>query len=528
MAAGSNPNLKKANEQVELTYDQLLELDKCAHDPIYFCRHYVKIQHPTRGAIKFDLYQFQEDLLRMYQHNRYCIALSARQTGKSITSAAFLLWFAIFHDDKTILIASNKNSNAMEMIFRIRYAYENLPMWMKPGVKDDGWNKHNIAFDNESRIISEATTENSGRGLSISLVFLDEFAFVKRSVQEEFWTSIAPTLSTGGACIITSTPNGDLDRFATIWRGAQIPHENTPGVGVNGFASQFVAWDEPPGRDEQFKQDEIGRLGQRKWDQEYECQFLTSDALLIDSKFLAAITQELTVVMPVATHNEVIFWDDIKRGTTYLVGVDPSTGSGEDYSVITVFEFPAMVQVAEWRKNTMSTNGLYGVLKGLLTYLERMETIVYFSIENNGVGEGVLALYEADEEPPVNSELVSEEGAKRRGFTTTNKSKMKACVNLKEMFEKRTLVIKSGVLLAELKAYARSRGSYNAQTGSTDDSISAVLIVVRLLEEISQFEQDAFDKLYASAGSEIAANNWDDFGEEGGNPNDYDYDPIVF
>jgi hypothetical protein len=260
----------------------------------------------------------------------------------------------------------------------------------------------------------------------------------------------------------------------------------------------------------------------------HNCQFLTSDALLIDSKFLADLTMEMASITPVATNHGVIFWQTIERGKTYLVGVDPSTGSGEDYSVITVFEFPSLVQVAEWRKNTMSTNGLYGVLKGLLTYLERMETVVYFSVENNGVGEGVISLYEADEEPPVNSEFVSEEGAKRRGLTTTNKSKMKACVNLKEMLEKRTLTIKSNVLLAELKAYARSRGSYNAQTGSTDDSISAVLIIIRLLSEISQFDQDAFDKLYSSAGTEIAANNWDDFDEGDGNHNDYDYDPIVF
>ena len=520
-----NPNLKKANAEVELTYDQLLELERCAEDPVYFVKNYVKIQHPTRGAISFDLYPYQEEMLRMYQNNRYCIALSARQTGKSITSAAFLLWFAIFHDDKTILIASNKNSNAMEMIFRIRYAYENLPMWLKPGVKDDGWNKHNIAFDNESRIISEATSENSGRGLSISLVFLDEFAFVKKSVQDDFWTSIAPTLSTGGACIITSTPNGDMDIFATIWRGSQVPHDEREGVGVNGFASQFVAWDEPPGRDEKFKADEIGRLGQRKWDQEYECQFLSSDALLISSVFLAQLTLELDQTKPIAINKDVTFYEAIKQGSTYLLGVDPATGSGEDYSVITVFEFPSMNQVAEWRKNTMSTNGLYGVLKGLLFYMERMETTVYFSVENNGVGEGVIALYEADENPPVNSEFVSEEGAKRKGFTTTTKSKMKACVNFREMLENRSLNIKSQTLLAELKAYARSRGTYNAQTGSTDDAISAALIVVRLLEEISQFEQEAFDKLYSGANT-ADIGGWDTF-----DPNQsYDEyaDPIVF
>lgn len=517
MSANRNTNIKRAHTEIEVTHDEVMELKRCMDDPVYFCEHYVKIQHPTRGAIKFEMYEYQKEMIRMYQDNRFSIVLSARQTGKSITSAAYLLWFACFFFDKTILIASNKNSNAMEMIYRIRYAYENLPNWLKPGVLDDGWNKHNIGFDNGSRIISEATSEKSGRGLAISLVFLDEFAFVAPAVQEEFWTSIAPTLSTGGSCIITSTPNGDSDIFAELWRGAQVE--------ANGFKSQYVPWDAPPGRDEAFKEDEIGRIGQRKWDQEYECQFLSSEALLIDSLFLSNLTAELRDVRPVATRNDIVFWDVIKKGLTYLVGVDPATGSGEDYSVITVYEFPSMIQVAEYRSNTMSTNDLYGILKNLLLYLESQETMVYFSVENNGVGEGVIALYEADETPPDNSEFISEEGAKRRGMTTTSRTKMKACVNFREMIQKRNMHIRSPILLKELKSYTRKRGSYAAQRGSTDDCISACLIITRLIEEIAQFEQEAFDKLYSGQFEQWGADDWDGF--EGGYDSNEEADPIV-
>lgn len=197
------------------------------------------------------------------ENNLYLFGDACIPTHNSIGAAAFLLWYSIFNFDKTVLIASNKNSNAQEMIFRIKTAYENLPMWLKPGVLDDGWNKHSMGFDNGTRIISEATSENSGRGLSISLLFLDEFAFVAPAIQDEFWTSISPTLSTGGQCIMTSTPNGDMDIYAQIWRGAQ--------VGVNGFYPIRVRWDQPPGRDEQFKEEETGRVGERKWLQEYEC-----------------------------------------------------------------------------------------------------------------------------------------------------------------------------------------------------------------------------------------------------------------
>lgn len=503
MARAKNPRLKKANQEMEYTYEQLSELRRCADDPIYFIENYVQIQHPVKGSIPFKLYDYQKNMITTYRDNRYTVVLSARQTGKSTTSAVYLLWYAIFHFDKTILIASNKNSNAMEMIARIRFAYENLPHWLKPGIQEDAWNKHEAGFDNGSRIISTATSEDSGRGSSISLLYLDEFAFVAPNIQDEFWTSIAPTLSTGGSCIMTSTPNGDMNIFAQIWRGAQVK--------ANGFAPIHVRWDEPPGRDDKFKEDEIGRIGERRWMQEYECEFLSSDALLINSLWLTNQTPTIEKIKPKRVIKDVIFWEDIVPGKTYLVGVDPATGSGEDFSVISIWEFPSLNQIGEWRSNTMSTNMLYGVLKNILLYLEQQDTMVYFSVENNGVGEGTIALFEADETPPASSEFVSEEGKDRRGMTTTSRTKMRACINLKEMLEKDNMHIRSPVLLAELKTFARKRGSYAAQTGSTDDAISAVLIIVRLIEEIASFDQEAFNKLYSADHEEWKSSDYDGY-----------------
>jgi len=518
-----NPNIKRAGAQVEFTPEQIFELKKCAQDPVYFISRYVKVQHPVEGLVPFILRPYQINMIESYQQNRYTVVLSARQTGKSVTAAAFVLWYSIFNFDKTVLIASNKNSNAMEMVFRIRIAYENLPMWLKPGVMDAGWNKHNVGFDNGTRIISEATSEQSGRGLSISLLYLDEFAFVAPNIQEEFWTSISPTLSTGGSCIMTSTPNGDMDIYAQIWRGAQ--------VGANGYHPIRVKWDEPPGRDGNFKEEEIGRIGERKWMQEYECQFLSSEALLIRSIVLANMTPRIEALKPInAIHDgktgaDIVLWYDIKPGATYLVGVDPATGSGEDYSVVTLYEFPTMKQIGEYRSNTMSTNDLYSVLKNLLLHLEKKGTMVYFSIENNGVGEGVISLYEADERPPENAEFVSEEGKNRRGMTTTSKTKMKACVNFKEMLEKENLEISSPILLAELKMYVRNKGAYAAQPGGTDDCVSASLIVVRLIEEIATYDQTAFDKLYTGDFNEWGDDAWD--GYEGGYDENDEGLPVV-
>lgn len=411
-------------------------------------------------------------------------------THNSTISSMYLLWFAMFHDTKTVLIASNRNKGAMEMISRIQYAYQFIPAWLKPGITDDGWNKHTIKFDNESSIDSEATTESSGRGASISLLYLDEFAFVPNNIAEEFWTAITPTLSTGGDCIMSSTPNGDSNIFAQIWRGAQVD--------ANGFYPIEVKWDQPPGRDEAFKEKQINKIGERRWRQEYECEFLSSDALLIDSLVLINLTKAIQDITPSYRMRDVIFWKKPEKDRTYLVGVDPATGSGEDFTVFEVVEFPAMKQIAEFRSNTMSSAEAYVILKNLLKYLQSVGgTTIYFSIENNGVGEGMIALYEADEKPPERAEFVSETGKSRYGMTTTGKSKMRACLNLKEMIEKNTLKIVSPILLQELKEYTRKSGSYDHRPGSTSDCISAMLIVMRLLLEIGTYEQDAFDKLHS-------------------------------
>ena len=364
----------------------------------------------------------------------------------SITSSAFLLWYATFGFDKTILIASNKNDNAMEMIYRIRFMYERLPNWLKAGVNDDGWNKHSIGFDNGSRIHSTATTELSGRGMSISLLFLDEFAFVRDTIANEFWTSMAPTLSTGGSCIICSTPNGDYNLFAQIWRGANIPATDNSRHGINEFVPIQVKWNEPPGRDEKFMRAEIAKIGELRWKQEYFCEFLSNDPLLIDTVVLAQLTERVIHNKPVATAGELMFYKHPSQNMTYLVGMDPATGSGNDYSTIQVIEFPAMEQIAEWRSNTSSSVYAYQQLRKMLKILEKTQSQVYFSVENNGVGEAIIALLEADDFPAENSEFVSESGQKRQGMTTTGKSKIKACMTLKELLERDTLKISSPIL----------------------------------------------------------------------------------
>lgn len=257
----SNELIKRAGAESEFTPELIRELAKCSKDPIYFIKNYIWVQHPKLGKILFNLYDYQEELVDALLHNRWVIALLSRQMGKTQTISMFLLWYAMFNRDQTILIASKNNSHAMEIMDRIRFAYEELPHWLKAGCKY--YNKHNIEFDNGSRIISQATTEKTGRGYSISKLYLDELAFINPNIQENMWASLAPTLSTGGSAIISSTPNGDAELFATLWRGA-----NTQ---ANSFKPLFFPWNRHPDRGEEYVKEMRGQLGEKKFRQEVLC-----------------------------------------------------------------------------------------------------------------------------------------------------------------------------------------------------------------------------------------------------------------
>jgi hypothetical protein len=226
----------------------------------------------------------------------------------------------------------------------------------------------------------------------------------------------------------------------------------------------------------------------------HNCQFISNDPLLIDPRTLE--NMKLNIKAPIAEIKEVKFWKQPKSNLTYLVGMDPATGTGADFTTITVFEFPSLEQVAEWRSNTMSSAKAYQVLKNVIALFERAGSQVYFSVENNGVGEGIIALYDADETQSINAEFISETGKENRGIRSTPRSKMRACLSFKEMLEKGQFTIRSKILHTELKEFIRSGPGYEAREGSTDDLVCSCLIVTRILEEMSSYDDNAYSKLY--------------------------------
>ena len=270
-----NVLIKKPYTASAFTDDQLNEFIQCADPatgPRYFMNKYFYIQHPTKGRIPYHPFDYQDRLINTYHNYRFSISLMPRQTGKTTSAAGYLLWYAMFNPDSTILIAAHKYTGAQEIMQRIRYAYELCPDFIRAGVTS--YNKGSIEFENGSRIVSQTTTETTGRGMSITLLYCDEFAFVRPTIAREFWTSISPTLSTGGKAIITSTPNSDEDQFAIIWKEANKcvdEYGNPKELGINGFRSYRSYWNEHPDRDEQWAQEEQGRIGEDRFRREHGC-----------------------------------------------------------------------------------------------------------------------------------------------------------------------------------------------------------------------------------------------------------------
>jgi len=338
---------KKAHKKDKFSETQVSALLACA-DPengyTYFTEHFFYIQHPMKGKLLLAPFEYQKRLLHAYHNHRFTVNMLPRQMGKTTTAAAYLLWYAMFHPDQTILIAAHKYTGSQEIMQRIRYAYELCPDHIRSGVTN--YNKGSIEFDNGSRIVSATTTGNTGRGMSISLLYCDEFAFVQPNIAEEFWTSISPTLATGGRAIITSTPNSDEDTFATIWKEANNKFDeygNEQDLGINGFFPYTCKWEEHPDRDDAWAKQEQGRIGEERFRREYGCEFLIYDETLINSIKLS----EMEGREPSFKMGQTRWYTKPTPDNIYLVSLDPSLGTGGDFAAIEVFELPSFKQVAE-------------------------------------------------------------------------------------------------------------------------------------------------------------------------------------
>jgi hypothetical protein len=318
---------------------------------------------------------------------------------------------------------------------------------------------------------------------------------------------LSPTLSTGGSCIITSTPNSETDQFSEIWREANIITDDygnvrADGLGKNDFKSYTISWRDVP-RDEDlvsFEKKMRAQLGDERWDREFGCEFISFEETLISPYVL----KNLQGKQPINQRGRVRWYTEIQPNKVYIAGLDPSMGTGGDEAAITVWQLPEMIQVAEWKHNKTDTKEQIRILKDILIDLykamkdnseQRGKPEIYWSVENNALGEAALQIIEATGEDKFPGDFVHEPKKKRKGFTTTNKNKIEACVKFKHLVETRKMSIMSIPFIEELKSFVRSNRSYSAKTGQCDNIISSALLCMRILHEIQNWDDEIYNTL---------------------------------
>jgi hypothetical protein len=326
---------------------------------------------------------------------------------------------------------------------------------------------------------------------------------VQPNIADEFWTSISPTLATGGRAIITSTPNSDEDTFAIIWKEGNKRFDeygNETDVGVNGFHTFKSEWWEHPDRDDKWKEVELGRIGEERFRREYGCEFLVYDETLINSITLAGMEGR----EPVMKMGQCRWYKKPQDDMIYAVSLDPSLGTGGNYAAIQVLELPSMTQVAEWQHNTTAVEGQIRILRDINRYIAECcpkmnGSNIYWSVENNTVGEAALVVIKNMGEENILGLFIAEPMRKghvrkfRKGFNTTHRAKISACSRLKHLIETGKLKVNSKALISELKAFIASGVSFKAKSGETDDLVSAMLLTIRMITVLADWDNRVFD-----------------------------------
>jgi hypothetical protein len=466
-----NPKLKKIGIDVSLTQAQVEEFIRCSEDPIYFIQNYVKIITLDQGFIQINLYEFQKQVIELMHNERQVIVKAGRQVGKTTVIVGYLIWYIIFNQDKTVAILANKAKTAREILSRIKLAYEALPLWIQQGVKT--WNKGDIELENNCRIMADSTASSAIRGYSISLLYLDEFAFVPTNIAEEFFTSVYPTISSGktSKILISSTPKG-MNHFYKMWTEA----EN----GVNNFKTFEANWRDVPGRNQAWAEDQRAALGEDKFLQEIECQFLGSAGTLISSTALKAMT--FTDSMKKVLDGMDIH-ESVEENHTYVLVADTARGNGLDSSafvVVDVSQKPYKV-VAKYKNNFISPL----LFPNVIAQAGRYYNDAYLLIENNDTGGQVAdTLYHDLEyenmfftEQNRGNLQVSERSVRTMGVRTTKKVKSLGCNAIKSLIEKYELIITDFEIIEELSCFILKRnGTYAAEDGKHDDLVMCLVL----------------------------------------------------
>lgn len=458
-----NEYVKKPQSKFEYTPKLIKELDACERNLTPFLK-YVKIVHPDKGRIRFEPREFQKTILETIKNNRFTVALCSRQVGKTTVIAIYALWYSIFNADKIIGIVSNKQTSAIDILSRIKMTYEELPVWLKPGVLE--YSKTFIKFDNGTMIIVSATSDDAFRGRPINLLVCDELAFVRKGIAENFWAANYPTISASeeSKIVLISTPNGPFNLFHRLYTQAERK-ENT-------FVALKYTWRCVPGRDEKWASAQRKNLGKLKFSQEHEVDFIGSINTLVDKEILEQLY--FSAVDPLRREMDNTLWIYEKpiAGCTYVIGCDSAKGTGEHYSAFQVLKI-VKYDPLEYHQVAVFFNNRINVYKysDLLNKMSMYYNDAFLMVENNAEGAAVVNRLWWDHE---NENLVNS-GNKEKdlGIRATKVTRPRAVILMKKLIEDGQLHLVDQETINQLSSFIEDKGNFHGKD-MPDDCVSAL------------------------------------------------------
>ena len=455
------------------------EYAKCATDPTYFLGKYGIIQHPVKGKVNFNLYDFQEKSLKSFMKHDYNIVLKARQLGLSTLTAGYALWMMTFQQDKNILVIATKQETAKNLVTKVRVMHANLPAWLKQPCVED--NKLSLRYKNGSQIKAVASSEESGRSEALSLLIIDEAAFIDKI--DTIWGAAQQTLATGGRALVISTPNGVGNFFHKTW----VDAEN----GVNDFNFIKLHWSVHPEREQEWRDEQDKLLGPSLAAQECDCDFITSGRGVVDGLLLEQM-KESSVREPIEKRgidSNYWIWQPPNYTKNYVVSADVSRGDGTDYSAFHIIDVETLEQVAEY-KGKISTQDFGNMLVNVASEYNNALLVV----ENNNIGWAAIQqvidreypnlfytskdLQYVDVQHQITNKYRVQERNMVPGFSTTQKTRPLIVAKLEEMFREESVVVHSQRLIDELFVFIYNGNRAEAMTGYNDDLVMSFAIAL--------------------------------------------------
>ena len=445
---------------------------RCAADPVYFLKKYSFIQHPIKGKIPFALYDFQEKTLDEFSQNKLNVILKARQLGISTLTAGYSLWMMTFHQDKNVLVIATKQDTAKNLVTKVRVMHANLPSWLKQPCVED--NKLSLSYKNGSQIKAVSSGEDSGRSEALSLLILDEAAFIEKI--DTIWAAASQTLSTGGQCIALSTPNGVGNWFHRTWADAED--------GLNDFNFIRLHWTVHPEREQDWRDEQDRLLGPAMAAQECDCDFITSGQNVIDGVILEEM-KNTTCVEPIEKRgidSNLWVWEPADYTKYYIVCADVSRGDSTDYSAFHDIDLEDCRQVAEY-KGRISTRD-YG---NMLVNIAQEYNEALLVVENNNIGWAAIQqiidrdyqnlfytskdLKYVDTQRQISNKINREERQMVPGFTMSMKTRPLVVAKLEEFFREKAVHVQSNRLIDELFVFIYNGQKAEAMSGYNDDLV---------------------------------------------------------